>query len=166
MTYPLRPLAAPLWRMIYPRHQLAPFSGDGARLYGGRWNMRGTAALYLALDYATAVAEYYQGLPKPGMLAPYRVEATRIADLTRPDERVTQALACDWKAIALIAGQVPPSSALTQELIAAGAQGAIVPSVQNRGGQSLVLWRWHDAPEAGDGAALTLLDPEAVLRPR
>ena len=46
-----------------------------------------------------------------------------------------------------------------------GAQGALVPSIQNRGGANLVLWRWHDAQGDGEGggAALTLLDPEAAL---
>ena len=53
-------------------------------------------------------------------------------------------------------------------MIAAGAQGALVPSVQNRGGTCLVLWRWHDAAagsegSAKEGGALTLLDPDDSL---
>lgn len=125
--------------------------------------MKGWPALYLAADPATAVAEFYRGLPKPGTLVPYRVDAHRIADLTGSDARIAAALSCDWNAIASIEGKVPPSWALAQELIEAGAEGALVPSVQNRGGRNLVLWRWHDATEAGTGARLTLLDPEATL---
>ena len=34
---------------------------------------------------------------------------------------------------------------------------------QDRGGVNLVLWRWHDSCDAGEGATLTLLDPDRVL---
>lgn len=169
MTYANAPLSLPLWRMIGIRHQFSPASGEGARLYGGRWNPKGCPALYLAADAVTAVAEYYQGLPKPGTLVPYRLDARAIADLTGAtaescDGRVAEAVAANWKALALLEGKVPPSWGLAQELIAAGAEGALVPSVQNPGGRALVLWRWHDKDQDGEGAALTVLDPEARRR--
>lgn len=99
MTYPLRALSCPLWRMLTIRYQRDPLSGEGARLHGGRWNALGQAALYLGTNHATAIAEFYQGLAKPGTLAPYRLNATAIADLTdgqgRPaDDGVAQAMAC------------------------------------------------------------------------
>lgn len=47
-----------------------------------------------------------------------------------------------------------------------GAQGALVPSAQNPGGTALVLWHWHRAGEAGEGAALELLDPDGALLAR
>lgn len=170
-SYPLDRLAVPLWRMIDPRRHRHPFSGEGARLYGGRWNMKGWPALYLATDHVTAVAEYYRGSARPGTLMPYRMIASAIADLTNreggaADDHVAEALVADWKTIAGIEGEVPPSWVLAQELIASGAEGAIVPSVQNRGGRNLVLWRWHDSRQGGEGAALTLLDPEAALTGR
>jgi len=175
MPYPLRALRCPLWRMLAIRYQRDPWSGEGARRHGGRWNAPGQAALYLGTDHATAIAEYYQGLAKPGTLAPYRLDATAIADLTdgqgrAADERIAQALAAPWKAIAGIEGGLPPSWALAQELIARGAEGARVPSAQNPGGTALVLWRWHrademSADESGEGAALELLDPDHVLTP-
>ena len=171
MTYRVQSFAAPLWRMIHPARQREPFSGEGARLHGGRWNLKGWPALYLATDHATAVAEYYQSYPKPGVLAPYALQAEAIADLTDgsgapADRRVAEALTADWKTITRIDGQVPPSWSIAQELIAAGAEGALVPSVQNRGAANLVLWRWHDAGAAGEGARLALLDPEAALTGR
>lgn len=169
MTYALGPLLLPLWRMIGIRHQFSPTSGEGARLYGGRWNRKGCPALYLAADAVTAVAEYYQGLPKPGTLVPYHLDVGAIADLTDAaaapcDGRVAEALAANWKAVALLDGKTPPNWALTDELIAAGAEGALVPSVQNPGGRNLVLWQWHEKGQPGDGAALTVLDPDAALR--
>lgn len=169
MTFALGPLNAPLWRMLPIRYQRSPLSGEGARLFGGRWNAQGTAALYLAMDPATAVAEFYQGLPKPGTLAPYRIEAERIADLTDPaggpaDATVEHALVANWKAMAARGDRTPPSWAMAADLIAAGAQGALVPSVQNRGGVCMVLWNWHDARDGrGEGARLTLLDPDEAL---
>ncbi len=169
MTYALGPLSLPLWRMIGIRYQFSPASGEGARLYGGRWNRKGCSALYLAADAVTAVAEYYQGLPKPGTLVPYHLDAGRIADLTDAaagpcDGRVAEALATNWKAVALLDGKTPTNWALTDELIAAGAEGALVPSVQNPGGRNLVLWQWHEKGQQGDGAALNVLDPDAALR--
>jgi len=169
MSYPLAPLSLQLWRMIGIRHQFSPTSGEGARLYGGRWNRKGVLALYLAADAVTAVAEYYQGLPKPGTLVPYHLDARAIADLTDAaagpcDARVAEALAANWKAVALLDGKTPPSWTLADELIAAGAEGALVPSTQNVGGRNLVLWQWHEKGQPGDGAALTVLDPDAALR--
>jgi RES domain-containing protein len=150
--------------MISPLYHRDPFSGEGARLWGGRWNMKGWPALYLATDHPTAIAEYLRGFPRPGTLVPYDVAANTVADLTGDDPQIAEALTCDWAAIARVDGTVPPSWALAQELIAAGAAGALVPSVQQRdGGVNLVLWRWHAAGGMGEGAALTLLDPDAAL---
>lgn len=169
MTYPLSPLAIPLWRMLTIRHQRDPLSGEGARRLGGRWNAKGTPALYLAVDPATAVAEFYQGLPKPGTLAPYRLEARAIADLTDGkgaprDATVEHGCLAAWKAMAARPDRTPPSWDLASSLIANGAEGALVPSVQNRGGTCLVLWRWHAVNDGSDeGALLTLLDPERSL---
>lgn len=169
--YPLKPLAVSLWRMLAIRYQRSPFSGEGARLLGGRWNPKGAPALYLATDAATAVAEFYQSLPKPGTLVPYRLEASAIADLTDGqggprDAMVEHGCVAAWKAMAIKPARSPPSWDLALALIEAGAEGALVPSVQNRGGTCLVLWRWHDGTAPGDGAALTLLDPDQALGAR
>ena len=172
-AYPIAPLACPLWRMLPLRWQYKPFSGEGARRYGGRWNARGTPALYLATDHASAVAEFYQGLAKPGTLAPYSLDASHIADLADgrggpADAMVEHGLVASWKAMAARGDRTPPSWEIAAALIAAGAQGALVPSAQNRGGTNLVLWHWYDAAAGkkdGEGAALTLLDPEGALRP-
>lgn len=44
------------WR-IYHRRFTDARSGEGARRYGGRWNPKGVAALYLACSPALALAE-------------------------------------------------------------------------------------------------------------
>ncbi len=120
----------------------------------------GTPALYLAADYQTAIQEMYLDLIRPGTLVAFDVEATAIADLTTADPAVTRS---DWRTIFAIGRDIPPSWPVARGLIAAGADGALVPSVQHRGGTNLVLWRWHDAREEGPGASLSLLDPEQAL---
>ncbi len=105
----------------------------------------------------------HQDLVRPGMLVAHDLQAQTIADLTSKNPAIT---ACAWREIYIVDRGVPPSWPLAEQLIAAGAEGALVPSVQNPGGHNLVLWRWHDASSSGDGAALTLLDPEAALTGR
>lgn len=48
------PLQVPLWRMLSIRYQRAPFSGDGARLHGDRWNDRSTVTFYCETHPVTA----------------------------------------------------------------------------------------------------------------
>ena len=142
--------------------QFRPFE-TGAHLTGGRWNPVGTRALYLSADYNSAIAELHQDIVRPGTLVAFDVRASAIADLTGTDPAITD---CAWRTIYAVEGGTPPSWPVAQELIAGDAEGALVPSAQNRGGTNLVLWRWHDARGPGEGAALTLLDPEAVLTGR
>lgn len=155
----LVPLAGRFWRMLGVRWQRRPFD-SGAHLTGGRWNPPGMAALYLSADHATAIAEMHQDLVRPGTLVAFDIRADAIADLRGGDPAV---LGCAWRRLFQLDHCVPPTWTLAETLRDAGADGALVPSVQQAGGSNLVLWRWHDARTAGPGAALTLLDPEAVL---
>ncbi|WP_436356995.1 RES family NAD+ phosphorylase [Brevundimonas sp. CEF1] len=45
------------WRLDAERFAGSWDSGEGARLYGGRWNSKGRQAVYCALDPATAILE-------------------------------------------------------------------------------------------------------------
>lgn len=159
MDYTLKPLTGRYWRMLGIRWQRRPFE-SGSHVTGGRWNPVGTPALYVAGDYNTAIQEMHQDLIRPGTLVAYDVEARAIVDLRDGDPAV---LACEWRRIFKVENGTPPSWALARELIADGAEGALVPSVQNRGGVNLVLWRWCNAVGEGEGARLALLDPEAAL---
>lgn len=51
------------YRVISPAYAGTPLSGMGAARQGGRFNRPGQEALYLALDEATALAEYKQDNP-------------------------------------------------------------------------------------------------------
>lgn len=46
-----------LWRLDDARHATTWASGEGSFRVGGRWNGRGTRAVYAALDPATAILE-------------------------------------------------------------------------------------------------------------
>lgn len=45
------------WRIVPERRAETAFDGEGARLYGGRWNSAGRAAVYLAASRALAALE-------------------------------------------------------------------------------------------------------------
>lgn len=47
-----------VWRLTSPRFARDPLSGQGAKLYGGRWNESGTAAVYAADSLALALLEW------------------------------------------------------------------------------------------------------------
>jgi RES domain-containing protein len=58
------PLPAPLstgpltlWRLDSERHKDGWDSGEGARLFGGRWNSVGQKAVYCSVDPATVIVE-------------------------------------------------------------------------------------------------------------
>jgi len=48
-----------LWRICRAIHAAGAFSGDGARLYGGRWNSPGVKVVYASLSLALAAIETF-----------------------------------------------------------------------------------------------------------
>jgi RES domain-containing protein len=142
------------YRAHNPKRSWSPLSGEGARLHGGRFNPAGMAALYLSLDWSTAIIEASQGfafrLP-PLTIVSYEIDCEDIADLTSPEERArhrvsVNALACAWRLLA-DTGAAVPSWRITERLIAAGLAGIIVPSFAvgaGRDAKNLVLWRWSE----------------------
>lgn len=52
-----------IWRLVPRRH--ARFDGEGARLFGGRWNRPGTPVIYLSATISLAALEYFVHL-EPG----------------------------------------------------------------------------------------------------
>ena len=45
------------WRLLTARYAHSAFSGEGARLYGGRWNRKGTPMVYTAGSQSLAMLE-------------------------------------------------------------------------------------------------------------
>jgi RES domain-containing protein len=48
-----------LWRICREIHAASAFSGEGARLYGGRWNSQGVRAVYTSPSLALAAIETF-----------------------------------------------------------------------------------------------------------
>lgn len=46
-----------LWRLCRARHAQSAFDGEGARLYGGRWNPKGFPVVYASATLSLAVLE-------------------------------------------------------------------------------------------------------------
>lgn len=46
-----------VWRLVTARYAESAFSGEGARLYGGRWNRKGIAMVYTAASQSLAMLE-------------------------------------------------------------------------------------------------------------
>ncbi len=59
------------WRLVQAKHVESAFRGDGARLYGGRWNRRGTPIVYTAGSLALAALELLVHLESLALLEEY-----------------------------------------------------------------------------------------------
>lgn len=51
------PAALRVWRLVKERHAETAFDGEGARVYGGRWNSPGRRAVYTSGSLALAALE-------------------------------------------------------------------------------------------------------------
>jgi len=143
-----------VFRAHHPRWSFLPTSGEGAARHGGRFNPKGTPAIYTSLRQETAWLEAQQGFAfkaQPMTMISYRVDCEDIIDLRdRPEcERlgVTPAdIACPWENLAS-KGSEPPSWAIARRLIAMKVAGIIVPSFASGASAidvNLVFWRWSD----------------------
>lgn len=123
-------------------------------MHGGRFNPKGMAALYVALDPMTAIKEAAQGFARkfePCVLCAYEIDCDDVVDLRDEKERRKarirkEDMASAWFADAA-AGREPATWRLARDLIAGGAAGLIAPSFVTGAGAgdvNLVLWDWSD----------------------
>lgn len=84
-----------LYRISSPDYA-GDLSGNGAKLYGGRWNEKGTPVVYLASSRAMAMMELLVHLHPEDLYREYVVVAFEV-----PDDKVykvgTELLPNDWK---------------------------------------------------------------------
>ena len=154
-----------LYRALHPAWSFAPLSGDGAAKKGGRWNRPSRAALYLACDPMTALAEYNQDIAfHPVTLGEYHVSGANLLDSARVERFFGQ----DGTLLSIhnepwyrhvVEGKEPPQWRIADRVETHGYHGLIYPSAQNSLGKCVVLWRWND----GSGAKVRLFDPESRL---
>lgn len=158
----------PLYRALNPVYAREPLSGRGAELYGGRFNAKGTPALYAALAVMTAVREANQvGALQPTTLVSYDAEIERIFDTRDPaalasEDMDASALADQGWRDEMKATGLARTQAFSQRLIAKGFHGLLVRSFApgaSADDMNLVLWAW--GPQAP--SRLTLIDDERRL---
>jgi RES domain-containing protein len=147
-------LQATCYRAHHPKWSFKPLSGEGAAIHGGRFNPKGTPALYLGLSLETAIREATREYPfkiDPCVLCCYDVDCADVADLRtdagRAEVGVTLAeLSCAW-ALDVRERREPASWQLARRLIARGIAGILVPSFTPGATQreeNLVLWDWSE----------------------
>lgn len=162
---PSIPYQGLLYRALNPIWAAKPMSGDGAKLHGGRFNPKGTPALYCALTVMGAVAEVNQiGRPfEPVILVSYGADRADIFDATDASALLQRKVAAktlaadDWRLQMRRSGQSDGQS-LAQNLITAGYAGMLVPSYAigtTPAARNLVLWYW--------AVGLRLIDTEDRL---
>jgi RES domain-containing protein len=85
------------WRIVKRRLAKDAFSGEGARLYGGRWNSPGVSVVYAAQSQSLAALELLVHLETSDLLYEYvvmeaRFDASLITKIAKSD------LPSDWRA--------------------------------------------------------------------
>lgn len=157
-----------LYRALNPIYGREPLSGRGAELYGGRFNPKGTSALYCSLSVLTAIREANQiGNLQPTTLVAYEADIDRIFDsrdltaLTTFDMDENGLADATWRDQMKTRGR-STTQAFAARLLQAGCNGLLVRSFapgSTAADLNLVLWIWADE----DSARLSLIDDEGRL---
>lgn len=159
--------SGPLYRALNPVYAREPLSGRGAELYGGRFNAKGTPALYTSLDPATALREANQvGSLQPTILVSYNADLGPIFDTCDQDRLarygMTASMLADpaWR-MKMLDGQPVPTQDFASDLKADRFAGLLIQSFA-KGASSLdlniVLWAW-----TGNNGSLEVVDDEERL---
>ena len=157
----------PLYRALNPVYARDPLSGRGAALYGGRFNAKGTTALYTALDPTTALREANQvGSLQPTILVSYSAnlgpvfDTTDSAALAHYDMSAAMVADPAWRT-RMLQGQSVPTQDFACGLIADGFAGLLIRSFAKGAAATdlnMVLWQWAD-----EGQTLDVVDDEGRL---
>lgn len=152
--------------MHVPRWASLPLSGEGAARHGGRANRPGVAALYLALETKTALAEYRQlsSLLPPGTLVTYRITLSRVVDFRAGYDGahwdpLWESFGEDWRALWFDRRIEPPSWVLGDSVIAERGRGLLFRSALNESGTNLVLY----PDQLGEDDEIVVHDPRGDL---
>ena len=159
-----------VYRALNPIYARDALSGRGAELYGGRFNRKGTPALYTSLSVITALREANQvGSLQPTTLVSYDADIEHVFDC-----RDDVALRSEGMDIGMLADPTwrdqmrkhgeATTQAFARELGQAGFHGLLVKSFAQGAADNdlnLVLWQWSFTLPS----RLTLIDDEHRLSP-
>src|SRR5579863_3138961 len=142
------------WRICRRRYAEEAATGEGARLYGGRWNSRGLSVVYASTSLALAAVETFVNL-EPN-LAPddYVSNAVNVADSLAMERVEVKALPRDW-----YRSRNEKLQAIGDEWVRSGRTvGMFVPSAVIRGDWNVLL-----NPAHADFPKIKFQEPEPFL---
>ena len=158
-----------VFRAHNPQWAWEPLSGEGARRNGGRFNRRGTPALYTSLTILGAIKEAnpFELQLQPLTLCAYEVNIRPIFDATNVLNLTSRGLTFDdlacpnWRT-EMLSGITPITQRLADDLLQEGFVGILVRSFARGTTESdlnLVLWHYDsDLP-----TQVTLVDDDRRL---
>jgi RES domain-containing protein len=120
-----------VWRLVTARFAASAFSGDGARLYGGRWNRKGVPLVYTSGTQSLAMLEMLaQDDP---LRARYVVIPADIPDDVAVERVLVEDLPADWRSTAAREHLQDLGSAWARGLSSAvlAVPSAVIPAERN-----------------------------------
>lgn len=84
-----------VWRLLTARFARTAFSGEGARLYGGRWNRKGVAMVYTAGSQSLAMLEML--VQDEPLRARYVMISATVPTKLKIERLAPQQLPADWR---------------------------------------------------------------------
>ena len=115
------------WRVLKAKHQKTGFTGEGARIYGGRWNPIGIPVIYTAESLSLATLEIIVHLEREELLRQRFVKIPVTFDTNLVLTLSRRKLPKNWN-------QLPPSEA-TQRIgheWVLQAESSVFTTVKNR----------------------------------
>lgn len=86
-----------VWRLTTARRVKSAFSGEGARLYGGRWNPKGVSIIYTAQTQALAVLEMM--VQDEALAARYVMIPAQVPDALAIERIEARSLPAGWRSM-------------------------------------------------------------------
>jgi RES domain-containing protein len=146
------------WRICAPEYAATAYSGEGARIHGGRWNSKGRVVVYSSESISLAVLEQLVHIEDPAVLDAF-VAVSATLDEGSIEVLSPSSLPDDWRTY-----PAPPSlKAIGDAWLSEGRSLALrVPSVTVRGQYNYLINPVHP-----DFATIEVSEPEPLdLDPR
>lgn len=128
------------WRLVKKARARTAFDGEGARLFGGRWNQPGTSVVYASSNPALAALETFVHMQRAAYGIDYVVFKIDVPKTVRSETAELSTLPSNWRAL--------PAPQETQDFGTRWANGGttavlVVPSILVPDGWNVVLNSRH-----------------------
>lgn len=178
----LRSFNGTIYRGLTPQYYSQPYCGEGAKITGGRYNSKGTSALYCTFDIITPAKELPElGVTQmePHTLVSFELRTRKLIDLRVPNIRKRlpfrkSGRQCAWCHYSYEHfdmntpskddfDELPPSQKVYFNCVFAGADGIIAPVAYknpDRNEANIILFNWN----RGQDTRITLFDTGDTLK--